>query len=259
VTDEALALAFRSGLPFVGLRDHAADPDLDRIVPPDAARTARALPLTAEDHHIRLAVADPDADLSALDPYLTGRQVALALAPREELDAILGPPPAVAEPEPPADEVPEQVAATDDEHEPLTAQDSATADRIEPDPPTAAPSDHETEPLAAEAQPAAPRDAGEPEPAGEPDPEALSVGGASDVADVAERAAPSPDEIGDEVGPVAEAAAPSAPVDDRPELAGELPSWLEPPPRGRRVVLTVLIVIVVLAVAAAVVVAFLNA
>ena len=43
------------------------------------------------------------------------------------------------------------------------------------------------------------------------------------------------------------------------ELAGEVPSWLEPPRRRWRVVLIVLIVILVLAAAVALVIAFVNA
>jgi hypothetical protein len=285
VTDEALALAFRSGLPFVGLRDHASNPDLDLIVPPDAARTARALPLAAQDDHIRLAVADPDADLSALNPYLTGRQVDLALAPREELDAILGPPPPVAEPEQAAAEAPEQLAG-EDEPEPVEADQAAPAEAAEPEPveaDQAAPAeaverepveaDHTASADAAEPEPPAVSARGEePEPPREPDPGALSGAGASDVADEVERGG----EMGGEVGPIGQAAVepstsgdpesagvvaaePGPPVDDHPELAGEVPSWLEPPRRGRRVLVTVLIVIVVLALAAAVVVAFLNA
>jgi Type II secretion system (T2SS), protein E, N-terminal domain len=310
VTDEALALAFRSGMPFVGLRDHASDPDLDRIVPPDAARTARALPLAAENDHIRLAVADPDADLSALDPYLTGRQVDLALAPREELDAILGPPPAVAAPEQTASEddeadhtapaeavepEPSAPAPGDDEAEPLEADHAVSTEAVEPElpaaaateigaePPAAAPTDDESEPFAAASSDhapdplaAAPAD-DEPEPAGEPDRGALSVGAPSEVADDASRVASEADlaaageeraeDLGGEaaVEPSGDAetagvvtAEPSAPVDHHPELAGEVPSWLEPPQRGRRVLLTVLIVIVALVIAAAVVVAFLN-
>jgi Type II secretion system (T2SS), protein E, N-terminal domain len=274
VTDEALALAFRSGLPFVGLRDHAPDPDLDRIVPPDAACTARALPLAAEADHIRLAVADPDADLSALDPFLTGRQVDLALAPREELDAILGPPPPVADLEQPAGEAPEQVPDEDEPELPATAGTEAE--------PGAAPSDDEREHVGApdggeaEALAAAPSDEDESEPAappsaedalervGEPDRGALWVAGASDVGVARETDVAA---VGGEVGAAGAGdaatasvvAEPDAPVDDHPELAGELPSWLDPPRRGRRVLLTVLIVIVVLAVAAAVVIAFVNA
>jgi hypothetical protein len=305
VTDEALALAFRTGLPFVGLRDHEPDPDLDRIVPSDAARTARALPLAAEDDHIRLAVADPDADLSALNPYLTGRQIDLALAPRDELDTILGPPPVAAEAKQAGeDDEPDGVAptATDHEHpaelsdeaEPVAADLTAPADGVEPESLAAAPSDDDAEPLAAaatddepeppataagddeaealaaaatddepeplaaasgddQAEPLAAARSDESEPAGDSDRGPLWVAGTSQVAHQAELAA-----IGGETVGVA-AAEPGAPVDDHPELAGELPSWLEPPRRGRRVLLTVLIVIVVLAIAAAVLIAFANA
>jgi hypothetical protein len=288
VTDEALALAFRSGLPFVGLRDHEPDPDLDRIVPPDASRTARALPLAAEDHHIRLAVADPEADLSALNPYLTGRQIDLALAPREELDAILGPPPVAAEPEQAADQAAGEADEADhepvpaapgyDEPEPLAADHTAPTEADEPEPLEAA-ADDEPEPLAAaaaapsgdEPEPltAAPSD-NESEPAAERDRGPLWVAGTSQVAHEAELAAvgePVPDLGGEAaVEPSGDGgtagvvgAEPGPPVDDHPELAGELPSWLEPPRRGRRVLLTVLVVIVVLAIAAAVLIAFVNA
>jgi hypothetical protein len=261
VTDEALALAFRTGLPFVGLRDHEPDPDLDRIVPPDAARTARALPLAAEDDHVRLAVADPEADLSALNPYLTGRQIDLALAPREELDAILGPPPVAAPKQASDDAEADSLAPTaadheplppapgDDEPEPLAADHTPPTETDEPDPLAAAPDDEpeplaadhtaptETDPLTSEPEPAAAPEADEPESVGEP--------------------AVEPSADAESAGVVA--AEPEPPVDDHPELAGELPSWLEPPRRGRRVLLTVLIVIVVLAIAAAVLIAFVNA
>jgi Type II secretion system (T2SS), protein E, N-terminal domain len=93
VTDDALALAFRTGLPFVGLRDHQHDPDLDRLLPPDAARAARVVPLAADGDHLRLAVADPEADIAALSPYIAGLDIELAVATEEEVEAILGPPP----------------------------------------------------------------------------------------------------------------------------------------------------------------------
>jgi hypothetical protein len=281
VTDEALALAFRTGLPFVGLRDHEPDPDLDRIVPPDAARTARALPLAAEDDHVRLAVADPEADLSALNPYLTGRQVDLALAPREELDAILGPPPVAAAPEPASEDaeadslaptatdhepLPPAPAPGDDEPEPLAADHTAPTETDEPDPLAAAPSGDEPEPLAADHT--APTETDEPDPlaadhtastetdplSSEPEPAAARE---ADEPESVGEAAVEPSGDAGSVGVVA--AEPEPPVDDHPELAGELPSWLEPPRRGRRVLLTVLIVIVVLAIAAAVLIAFANA
>jgi hypothetical protein len=257
VTEDALALAFRSGLPFVGLRDHAHDPDLDRLIPPDVARTARAIPLAADDDHIRLAVADPDTDLSPLERYLAGRQVDLALAPREEIDTILGPPP------PPGEEPPE--AATE-EPDPLAADGAAA---IATDEPVAA---AEPEPVAAaEPEPAA---AAEPDAAapplayGESEPERLAVEPHPLVAEPVSSPAGEgePDALAQgEPETVVEAASPPEPeavavvaADD--ELVGEVPSWLEP---GRRrwwrVVLTVLLVLVVLGLAAVAVVAFVNA
>ena len=113
---EAIARAFEADLPFVGLRDHEHDPDLDRVVPPDAARSARALPVLADDERVRVAVADPAADLGSLSPYLEGRRVELVIAAREELDVVLGPPPAAATPV-----IEEEVA----EEQPLPAPQSA--------------------------------------------------------------------------------------------------------------------------------------
>jgi hypothetical protein len=110
VSAEAIARAFEADLPFIGLRDHEPDPDLDRVVPPGAARSARALPLFADDERVRVAVADPAADLGALSPYLEGRRVELVIAAREELDAVLGPP-AAAQPPPPEPTAEEPVAA----------------------------------------------------------------------------------------------------------------------------------------------------
>jgi hypothetical protein len=295
VTEDALGLAFRTGLPYVGLRDHAHDPDLDRLIPPDAARTARAVPLAADDDHIRLAVADPDPDLSTLDPYVTGRQVELALAPREELDAILGPAPEPQTPQPAAaDELGEAAAepqsdpltpppAAEPESERLAAEDAASTEPTppEPEPLIAGPgpeqgAEHgplvgeeaaplvagqgpeqgaEPDSVVAERDPAAAES--EPVAAGEPDPIA-----AAEPDQVAERepaaAEPEPAAAA-EPEPVAAAepdpaASPGTDLDA--ELAGAVPSWLEPPRRRWRVVLAVLIVIVVLGAAVALVVAF---
>jgi hypothetical protein len=136
VKDDALSLAFRTGLPFVGLRDHEHDPELDRFIPPDAARAARVVVLSAGAGHLRLAVADPEADLTALTPYLGDRRVELAVAADDEVEAILGPPPpappATAEPldfvEPPparpAEGEPEQP-----EPEPVAAEPPTPTDR----------------------------------------------------------------------------------------------------------------------------------
>jgi hypothetical protein len=219
VTEDALALAFRTGMPFVGLRDHAHDPDLDRLIPPDAARTARAIPLTADDDRVRLAVADPATDLSTLDRYLDGRQVELALAPREEIDTILGPPP------PPAEAATEErgTQAAEHEGEPLVEAEADALTAEQPAPSDAAPS----EPDSLTAEQPAPSDAAPSEPgslAAHPEPHAVAV------------------------------------TEADPELAGEVPSWLEPRRRRwRPVLLTVLLVLVVLAAAAVIVLALANA
>jgi hypothetical protein len=213
VSDDALDLAFRTGLPFVGLRDHEHDPELDTIVPPAAARSARAVPLAAAADHVRLAVADPDTDLTALTPYLAGRRVELAIAPREEVESVLGPAdPSAAQSTPdetaPRDEAPREAGP---EH-PL----DAAAESEPPAPP---------EPPALDAEVEAPDAAAEPEPpAAAPEP-------------------PAPD---------AEAEAPDAAVEPQAaaQAGGEPPSWLEPPrKRSRlRVVGLVLLILLLLAV-----------
>ena len=265
VTEDALALAFRTGMPFVGLRDHAHDPDLDRLIPPDAARTARAIPLTADDDRVRLAVADPATDLSTLDRYLSGRQVELALAPRQEIDTILGPPP------PPAQAATEERGTLGTEEPaptdpaPITDPDLLAAEQLVAS--DATPDEDgslvaETEPAAAtepESFPAeqpAPTDAApdepdslvaETEPAADPDPL------------IAEQPAPT-DAAADEPRSLVPDPEPQVIAEGDAELAGEVPSWLEPRRRRWwRVVLTVLLVLVVLAAAAVIVLALGNA
>jgi hypothetical protein len=234
VTDDALALAFRTGLPFVGLRDHEHDPDLDRLIPPDAARAARAVPLAADDDHLRLAVTDPEADLAPLSPYLGDLRVELALAAEEEIEAILGPPPPeplATEPEPLAVEpFPDPLAAEPEatEHKP---PESLAADPTPLEPIAAEPEATEPEPLAAE--PAPP----EPLAAEHPPPEPLA----------AEHPAPEP------AAPEPQA---TASVAADPELDGEVPSWLEAPRRRGKVAVAAFIVAMLLIVAAGAVAAY---
>ena len=184
MSDQAIALAFETGLPFVGLRDHEHDPELDSVIPPDAARFARAVPLSAADDHVRLAVADPDPDLAALEPYLGDRRIELAIAPREELDELLGPAPeappesvaaepvaaepVAAEPESGLEPAPAESSGTEEEEpeaealaaepEPLTAEPEPLAAEAEAEPEAEAlaaeaEAEPEAEPLAAEAEP----------------------------------------------------------------------------------------------------------
>ena len=112
--DDALALAFASGLPFAGLRDHEHDAGLDGVVPPHAAHAARVVLLAVDDGRVRLAAATAQPDLGALTAYLGDRRVELAISPADEIEAILGPPPGPAEVAAPAPE-PEVVAKPEPE------------------------------------------------------------------------------------------------------------------------------------------------
>jgi hypothetical protein len=204
VSDEAIALAFRSGLPYVGLRDHEHDPELDHVVPPDAARFARVIPLTAADDHVRLAVADPETDLAALTPYLEGRRVELAIAPVDELEEILGPPPEEVEvPAAEADVVEAEAEAL--EAEPPEAA-AATTDGIEEEVLAAQPGEAEPEP--------------EPPALAEPEPEPLAAAEPEPEPEPPAPAEPEPPVVEHYAFPPAEA-------------PGETPSWLAPPPKRR--------------------------
>ena len=91
--DEALAIAGRAGLPFVGLRDHRPGPEFDDLLPLEVAREVRVVPLAVEGDVVRVASPVPDPDLDRLRELLRGRRVELAIARRDEVDALLGPPP----------------------------------------------------------------------------------------------------------------------------------------------------------------------
>jgi hypothetical protein len=259
VTDDALALAFRTGLPFVGLRDHAHDPELDRVIPPAAARAARVVPLVASDDRVRLAVAEPEPDISALAPYLGDRGVELAIADREELEAILGPPaptePAAPEPvdvatadaeaersEPELTE-PQEPRAVGAEHDEAGEAEPSEPDLIESDGPRAVRAEHDE---AGEAERSEPKltEPQEPRAAGAEHDEAgeAEAQGADLMEPDEEMAAEEP----------AVLVAPGAAVAAEPdEVEGERPSWLEPPRRRRRGLLVLVIVLLVLIVAGA--------
>jgi hypothetical protein len=283
VSDDALALAFRAGLPFVGLRDHEPDPEVDRVVPAEAAAAAGVVALAASDDHVRFAVAHPDVNLGSLSPYLGNRRVELAIAPSAELEAIVGAAPKPAAEPPPAGQE-TLLPVTEDEPlaaaEPLVvAEPVAEADPItEEEPLAAAEPGTEAQPLAA----AEPLDPGEPpagaEPIAEEEPPAaaeapdeqpprptaaellaaVTTPGAEELlgATPAEQPAdaerePAPAEVAAvEAQPEAEA----PPVErykahPEPPDPGEDPSWLAPPSRLKRVlrVLLVLMLLIVIA------------
>ena len=102
--DDAIALAFEHGLPFAGLRDERHD---ETLVPAQVARAARVVALHGDADRVRLAAAGPDPDLSGLQEHLRGRRTEIVIAPRAEIDAILGPAPlAPAAPQPAPIEAP---------------------------------------------------------------------------------------------------------------------------------------------------------
>jgi hypothetical protein len=224
VSDDALALAFRAGLPFVGLRDHEPDPEVDRVVPPEAAAAAGVVALAASDDHVRFAVAHPDVNLGSLAPYLGNRRVELAIAPSAELEAIVG-----AAPRPPAEPPPAGqetlVPVTEDEpaaaSEPLAAAEPAAgAEPMTEDEPLAAP-----EPL----------DSGEPVAAAEPGTEEVPSAAAEPGTEVQPLAAAEPLDPGEPPAaaePIAEQEPPAvaeAPAAEPQPLAAAEASAEQPP------------------------------
>lgn len=297
MSDDALALAFRAGLPFVGLRDHEPDPEVDRIVPPEAAAAAGVVALAASDDHVRFAVAHPDVNLGSLAPYLGNRRVELAIAPSAELEAIVGAAPKPAAEPPPAgqetllpvtEDEPLAAAEVLDSGEPVAAAEPGT----EEEPSAAAEPGTEAQPLAA----AEPLDPGEPPAAAEPIAEeeppavaeapaeqpprptaaellaAVTTPGAEELlggtpaeqpdeaeqSDDAERE-PAPAEVAAvEAQPEAEA----PPVErykahPEPPDPGEDPSWLAPPSRLKRVLRVLLVLMLLIVIAGGALLAYL--
>ena len=123
------------------------------------------MPLAASDEHVRLAVAHPAVDLSALAPYIGDRRVELAIASRVELEAIVGPPRPV---EQPAEEEP--VAEQEPVAEELLIEEEPAG--VEPAPVEVPAVEAEPEPEPeAEAEPVVEPEA-EAEPEVEPEPDA---------------------------------------------------------------------------------------
>ena len=87
VDDEAfaLALAFRSGRPYQGLRDFVPDERLFLYLPLSVAIKERLLPLVLVDDSLVVASAFVDADLSYLRERFPNLAVALVVSPRREI------------------------------------------------------------------------------------------------------------------------------------------------------------------------------
>jgi hypothetical protein len=221
VSDDALALAFRSGLPFVGLRDHEPDPEVDRIVPREAAAAAGVVALTASDDHVRFAVPHPGVNLSSLAPYLGNRRVELAIAPRAELEAIVGAAPrAPAEP-PPAGQ--ETLLPVEGPPAPVEPAEPSAATRVgaaqpgtEGEPPAVAEPVPAVEPLSA----APAGGAAQPGTEGEPP----AVAEPATVAEPTAPAEPAAEPAGEEAPPTADELAAAAAAPGAEELLGATPA-----------------------------------
>lgn len=250
MSDDALALAFRTGHSYVGLRDHEPDAELDRVIPPDAARAARVIPLAADADHLRLAVTDPEADLTALDRYLDGRRVDLAIAPADELDAILGPPPAE-----PAAALQAQASVRDVVLEAELI--SAHVEPLEADAELAAFADatFAAEPPQVAAAPAEPEAERVEEPVAEP--EAVAVEAEPLTEPQAAAVAVAEPAVEPSVDAEPAAAEPPEPVAAVAAPPGETPSWLEPRRRGKQILTALYVLVMALIVAGGAVAAYL--
>lgn len=87
VDDEglALALAFRSGRPYQGLRDFVPDERLFLYLPLSIAAKERLLPLVLAGDSLVVASAFVDADVSYLQERFPNLAVVLVISPRKEI------------------------------------------------------------------------------------------------------------------------------------------------------------------------------
>jgi hypothetical protein len=84
--DDAVRIAFETGLPYAGLRDFEPDERLLAAVPPAWARARRVVPLALDGDRLTLATARPDPDLTGLDPTYT---TTLVISPAGEIASAL--------------------------------------------------------------------------------------------------------------------------------------------------------------------------
>jgi hypothetical protein len=81
----ALALAFRSGRPFAGLRLVTPDHRLFLYLPLHLAQRERVVPLTLEDDCLTIASAYLDPDLTSVEDRFPSLDVRLLVSPRVEV------------------------------------------------------------------------------------------------------------------------------------------------------------------------------
>jgi hypothetical protein len=85
----ALSVAMQSGLPYVGLRDLAPDPNLMLYVPASVARAAEVVPLALDENRLRLACANLDGDLTPIQARFPRLELDLVISPGDEIRDLL--------------------------------------------------------------------------------------------------------------------------------------------------------------------------
>ena len=86
---QALTLALDSGLPYVGLRDLAPDPNLLLYLPAAVARAGSVVPLSLEENVLSLACATPDADLSPIRTRFPRLALEPCISPGDDIRVVL--------------------------------------------------------------------------------------------------------------------------------------------------------------------------
>ncbi len=86
----ALSLAMQSGLPYVGLRDVAPDPNLMLYLPAAVAGTAEMVPLSLEGNRLQLACASPESDTTAIETRFPRLEIERLISPADEIRELVG-------------------------------------------------------------------------------------------------------------------------------------------------------------------------
>ncbi|HEV3127735.1 MAG TPA: hypothetical protein VGY32_02060 [Solirubrobacteraceae bacterium] len=85
----ALSLAMQSGVPYVGLRDVAPDPNLMLYVPASVARAAEVVPLSLDENRLQLACATLEGDLTPIQARFPRLELELCISPADEIRDLL--------------------------------------------------------------------------------------------------------------------------------------------------------------------------
>jgi hypothetical protein len=87
--DDALRIAFESGLRYSGLRGFSVDERLWHYLPPGVALRERVVPVILAGDVLTVAASRPDPDLSALQRSLPNLRLDVVIAPADEIERAL--------------------------------------------------------------------------------------------------------------------------------------------------------------------------